>query len=294
MEYSRPYCKYAARPPNAGLIPLHVEKAVRMTTYGRPGVAYLDMPGTLLTAKATMDCSAQYAHPAPPTAFPDPVQVQQAVELLMTAKNPLVIVGKGAAYARAEEQVRKLIASTNLPFLATPMGKGVVPDSSEHCVASARTMALQKADVVLLLGARLNWMLHFGRAPRFSETVKVIQVDLLAEEMHNSVLSSVAVQSDIRPFVEALQAQLATHRFKFNGPWWNALKDKCQKNQEAVQAMAKNVSTPLNYYAVFQHIQELLPRDVMIVSEGANTMDIGRSMLANNFARHRLDAGTFG
>lgn len=265
-----------------------------MTTYGRPGVAYLDMPGNILQSKATIDINTQYVHPAPPTAFPDPVQVLKAVELLSQAKNPLIIVGKGAAYARAEEQIRKLIKTTNLPFLATPMGKGVVPDNSEHCVASARTLALQKADVVLLLGARLNWILHFGRSPRFSDTVKVIQVDLLAEEMHNSVLSSVAVQSDIKPFVEALQGKLEAQRFTFNGPWWTELKDKCNKNQEAVQVMAKNVSTPLNYYAVFHHIQELLPKDVMIVSEGANTMDIGRSMLGNQFARHRLDAGTFG
>lgn len=294
VEYSRPYCKYAARPHNAGLIPLHVEKAVRMTTYGRPGVAYLDMPGNILQSKAAVDPNAHYAHPAPPTAFPDPIQVQQAVELLFKAKNPLVIVGKGAAYARAEGQIRKLIEQTNLPFLATPMGKGVVPDASEHCVASARTLALQKADVVLLLGARLNWILHFGRAPRFSEAVKVIQVDLCAEEMHNSVLSSVAVQADIRPFVEALQEKLASLKFKFAGPWWTELRDKCEKNQQAVQAMAKNVATPLNYYAVFHHVQELLPKDVMIVSEGANTMDIGRAMLGNQFARHRLDAGTFG
>lgn len=294
MEYSRPYCKYAARPHSAGLIPLHVEKAVRMTTFGRPGVAYLDMPGNILQAKVTLDCSEQYAHPAPPLAFPDPIQVQQAVELLMSAKNPLVIVGKGAAYARAEEQVRKLIGQTNLPFLATPMGKGVVSDSSQHCVASARTLALQKADVVLLLGARLNWILHFGRAPRFNEKVKVIQVDICAEEMHNSVLSSVAVQADIKPFVEALTSKLESLRFRFSGPWWNELKEKCDKNQQAVQVMAKNVSTPLNYYAVFHHIQELLPKDVIIVSEGANTMDIGRSMLGNHLARHRLDAGTFG
>lgn len=265
-----------------------------MTTYGRPGVAYLDMPGNILQSKVELDVETQYQHPTPPTAFPDPVQVQRAVELLAKAKNPLVIVGKGAAYARAEEQVRKLIKATNLPFLATPMGKGVVPDSAEECVASARTLALQKADVVLLLGARLNWILHFGRAPRFSEKVQVIQVDLCAEEMHNSVLSSVAVQADIKPFVEALQAKLESIRFRFAGPWWTELRDKCEKNQQAVLAMARNVSTPLNYYAVFQHIQELLPKDVIIVSEGANTMDIGRSMLANNYARHRLDAGTFG
>lgn len=295
VELSRPYCKYAARPHNASLIPLHVEKAVRLATYGRPGVSYLDLPGNILQSKAVVDLSQQYAHPSPPVAYPDPKQIDEAVKVLVEAKNPLVIIGKGAAYARAENQIRHLIESTNLPFLATPMGKGVVPDSDIHCVASARTLALQNADVVLLLGARLNWMLHFGRAPRFSGQVKVIQVDLCPEEMHNSILSSVAVQSDIVPFVEMLQERLKNRRWNFRGDnWWRQLHDNCDKNRKAVAAMAKNTAPPLNYYTVFHHIQEIIPKDAIIVSEGANTMDIGRTILNNSLARHRLDAGTFG
>lgn len=297
VELSRPYCKYAARPANASLIPQHVERAVRATTYGRPGVSYLDFPGNILQSRVdAAKVRPYYAHPMPPLAFPDPKHIIEAVELLERAKRPLVIVGKGAGYARAETQLRQLIHSTNLPFLSTPMGKGVVPDTDSQCVASARTLALQKADVVLLLGARLNWILHFGRAPRFDAAVKVIQVDICAEEMHNSVLSTVAVQSDIVPFAEQLIEALSKRKFRFDGnnSWWRELKDKCDKNRTSVKQMSLNVSTPLNYYAVFHHLQELIPKDSIIVSEGANTMDIGRSMLHNIHARHRLDAGTFG
>lgn len=158
VEASRPYCKYSARPPSIPLIPLHVEKAIRLATYGRPGVAYLDFPGNLLlssTAKSTI--SDQYTHPSPPLIYPDHDAVNEAVRLLKNAKRPLVIVGKGSAYARAENPIRRLIDEINLPFIASPMGKGVVPDSSVRSVQSARSLALQKADVVLLLGARLNW-----------------------------------------------------------------------------------------------------------------------------------------
>lgn len=87
------------------------------------------------------------------------------------------LVHTGAAYGRAENPVRELIYSTDLPFLPTPMGKGVVSDTDKCCVSSARTYALQNSDVILLLGARLNWMLHFGRSPRFQNDVKVIQVN---------------------------------------------------------------------------------------------------------------------
>lgn len=297
VELSRPYCKYAARPPSATLIPTHVEKAVRLATYGRPGACYLDFPGNVLQGRIDSDKIVRtYVHPEAPLAFPNPQLISEAAKLLKGAKRPLVIIGKGAAYARAEVQLRQLIHQTNLPFIATPMGKGVVPDTARQCVASARTLALQKADVVLLLGARLNWILHFGRAPRFEENVKVVQVDIQVEEMHNSILSRCAIQSDLLPFSSLFVDEMAKQKFRLNeaDPWWKELNEKCDKNKKTVDAMAMNVSVPLNYYAVFHHLREKIPSDCIIVSEGANTMDIGRAMLLNNLPRHRLDAGTFG
>lgn len=160
VDFSRPYCKYAARPPNASLIPTHVEKAVRLACYGRPGACYLDFPGNILQSTVSEDKIVKsYVHPEPPVPFPNPKDILYAIETLISAKRPLVIIGKGAAYSQAESYLRQLVHQTNLPFLATPMGKGVVPDNFPQCVASARTLALQKSDCILLLGARLNWIL---------------------------------------------------------------------------------------------------------------------------------------
>ncbi|CAL1682935.1 unnamed protein product [Lasius platythorax] len=297
VEASRPYCKYAARPPSAALIPMHVEKAVRLATYGRPGAVYLDLPATLLTQNVdesrifkALPCSP------PPLSYPDAKLIEQAANLLIRAKKPLVIVGKGAAYGRAEDPVRELIYSANVPFLPTPMGKGVVPDTDERCVSSARTFALQHSDVILLLGARLNWMLHFGRSPRFQNDVKVIQIDLCAEELHNSVPSAVAIQSDIAPATQYLMNALKSRKWHIdrNDSWWKDLAAKIEKNKQLVHHMSSDTSVPLNYYTVFKHIQDVIPNDCIICSEGANTMDIGRTILLNDLPRHRLDAGTFG
>jgi 2-hydroxyacyl-CoA lyase 1 len=297
VELARPYCKYAARPPSLSLIPQHVEKAVRLATYGRPGAVYLDFPGNLLQARTTVDqIPTQYTSPEIPLAFPEPRRIEEAVALLARAQNPLVVVGKGAAYARAEPEVRDLIDSTNLPFLATPMGKGVVPDTHPNSIQPARSLALQRADVVLLLGARLNWILHFGRPPRYRSDVKVIQIDITAEELHNSVKSSVAIQSDLKPAVAQLAEGLKMRGFVFDrrSDWWTDLNKKIEDNKKKVEEMALDISEPLNYYAVFHHLQQVLPQNPIIVSEGANTMDIGRSILMNDLPRHRLDAGTFG
>ncbi|XP_026321187.1 2-hydroxyacyl-CoA lyase 1 isoform X2 [Hyposmocoma kahamanoa] len=299
VEASRQYCKYASRPPSARLIPLHVEKAVRLASSGRPGVAYLDVPATLLTAEADEDkVPLEYYNPEPvKLGHPDPALVAQAAYVLAKAQRPLVIVGKGAAYGRAEQAVTKLVETTNLPFLPTPMGKGVVADESPLCVSSARTQALLQADVILLLGARLNWMLHFGQAPRFDKDVKIIQVDITPEEFHNSVKSEVAVHSDIKPFTEALTQKLAEKKYSLqpaSNTWWKVLKEKQVANAKFVESQANNTTVPLNYYAVFKTVQANIPKDSIIVSEGANTMDIGRGLLLNNKPRHRLDAGTFG
>lgn len=297
VELSRPYCKYSARPPSVSLIPQHVEKAVRLAKSGRPGVCYLDFPGNLLEhAVSEESIPPSYFIENLPVIFPDPKDIQNALAILFNAEKPLVVVGKGAAYARAEKELRELISETDLPFLATPMGKGVVSDHSANSVARARSLALSKADVILLVGARLNWMLHFGRSPRFAPNVKIIQIEVCAEELHNSVKSAVAIQSDVKPAVQQLVdgVKKRGYRFDKSKEWWNILRATCEKNRLAVKALAENTSVPLNYYTVFHHINELLPPNCLIVSEGANTMDIGRAMLPNDLPRHRLDAGTFG
>uniref|UniRef100_A0A1A9W0X6 2-hydroxyacyl-CoA lyase n=1 Tax=Glossina brevipalpis TaxID=37001 RepID=A0A1A9W0X6_9MUSC len=297
VELSRPYCKYSARPPTAALIPLHIEKAIRYATYGRPGVAYLDFPGNLLQATAkTESIYKTLPYTPPPLIYPVHDEIIRAAQLLRSAQRPLIIIGKGAAYGKAENILRHFIENTNFPFLPTPMGKGVVSDTAIQCVSSARTLALQKADVILLLGARLNWILHFGRPPRYSKDVKFIQVDIYAEELNNSVKAAVAIQADIKPFTEQLFEEMNAVNFHFDDdrPWWQQLKQKCQQNREILLSLALNSATPLNYYTVFYHLYQLIPKDAIIISEGANTMDIGRSVLLNCLPRHRLDAGTFG
>ncbi|XP_078047285.1 2-hydroxyacyl-CoA lyase [Augochlora pura] len=297
VEASKPYCKYAARPPMAAVVPLHVEKAFRLSTYGRPGAAYLDLTATILNQSADEEKIYKVNPcPPPPLVFPDHRLIQEAADLLMRAKRPLLIVGKGAAYSRAEKEIRSLVYSTSIPFLPTPMGKGVVPDTHERCVSSTRTFALQQSDVILLLGARLNWMLHFGKPPRFLPNVKVIQVDICPEELHNSITSAVAIHSDISTAVDGLVNILKARNWTVedNNPWWRDLLARSQKNKAVVQAMSIDVSVPLNYYAVFKHIQDIIPPNCIICSEGANTMDIGKTVLLNDEPRHRLDAATFG
>lgn len=122
---------------------------------------------------------------------------------------------------------------TSTQVLATPMGKGVVDDNHVNSVAPARSLALQKADVILVLGARLNWILHFGRPPRFDPNVKIIQVDIMPEELHNSVHSSVALCGDVGSVMNQVLSGSRSAKLKYdnNSEWWTSLRAKCNSNK---------------------------------------------------------------
>lgn len=297
VEACRLYSKFSARPSSLEAIPTVIEKAVRTSIYGRPGACYVDIAGDMVNAKVDRSRVREVSCCSPPpVSLADHDAVTEAVSVLKAAKSPLVIVGKGAAYGRAEAALRDFVEMSGLPFLPTPMGKGVLPDDHPNCVAAARSRALLQADVVLLLGARLNWILHFGLPPRFNPNVKVIQVDLCAEEMGNNVKAAVSLLGDVNAIVNQLLkcVQKEGWQYPSKTEWWSTLKEKIVSNAKASKALALEVKVPMNYYMVFHHISQLLPQDCVIVSEGANTMDIGRTMLNNYLPRHRLDAGTFG
>ncbi|CAI9716556.1 2-hydroxyacyl-CoA lyase 1 [Octopus vulgaris] len=300
VEYARNFCKYSARPSCLQRIPVFVEAAVRISLYGRPGVSYLDLPADMITA-AVDSSSVVWCQKCPdsPRAHAPLEDIRKALQVLSAAHKPLVIIGKGAAYSQAEKELQHFLSATGLPFLPTPMGKGVVPDNHKQCVSAARSKALREADVILLLGARLNWILHFGLPPRFQPNVKVIQVDIHQEELGNNVRPVVALAADVKAALSQMSMELAnssnSYPFHHTELWWQDLNKAIDKNKKAINALSADETVPLNYYCAFSKITEILgENDVVIVSEGANTMDIGRSMIQNLLPRQRLDAGSFG
>uniref|UniRef100_A0A8C5ANG5 2-hydroxyacyl-CoA lyase n=1 Tax=Gadus morhua TaxID=8049 RepID=A0A8C5ANG5_GADMO len=285
--------------------------AVRTSMFGRPGACYVDIPGDMVNAKVERkDVRVVSCCPPPPVSLAYPGAIIDALSVLRAAKRPLVVIGKGAAYGRAEASLRDLVEVGGLPFLPTPMGKGVLPDEHPNCVAAARsrsvpfkppstathTVCMLRNLSFFTLHSRLNWILHFGLPPRFNPHVKIIQVDLCAEEMGNNVRPAAALLGDVNGIVTQLLEQITKEGWKYpsNTEWWSSLKEKMAANAKTSQALALQAVEPMNYYTLFHHMAQLLPPDCIIVSEGANTMDIGRTMLPNSLPRHRLDAGTFG
>lgn len=297
VELAAPYCKYAHQIDQVDRVPYYVEQAVRRSIYGRPGPVYLDFADNIIRAECEEDEVQTFQRvPDPPRTQADPSAIEGALDVLESAEKPLVVVGKGMAWSRAEDEVRQFIERTQLPFLNSPMGKGVMPDDDSLSVGAARSTALREADVVFLMGARLNWIMHFGLPPRFNENVRIIQLDINPEEIGTNVSTEVALVGDGKAVTKQLNTALENRQWFYPAEtsWRSTLQAKAQSNVEAVQSMVDDDSSPMNYYRAFKDINEWLPDNAIIIGEGANTMDIGRTQMLNSNARHRLDAGTYG
>src|SRR4051794_2697824 len=292
-----PFCKFAHAVEHTHRIPFYVEMAVRYSIYGRPGACYLDMPDDIILGEV----DEEKVQPAatvgePPRMIAPESEVERALNVLEGAQRPLVIVGKGMAWSRAEDEVRSFIERTQVPFLASPMGKGVMDDNHPLSVGAARSHALQEADVIYLLGARLNWIMHFGKPPRFNRDVKIVQLDIAPESISQNVPAEVALVGDGKAIVGQLNKALEKRQWFYpkDTPWRGAIAAKAAANAKQIAPQAEDNTAPMNYYRAFKDISAILPDDAVIVGEGANTMDIGRTQMPNKAPRLRLDAGSYG
>jgi 2-hydroxyacyl-CoA lyase 1 len=292
-----PFCKFAHAIEHVYRIPYYVEMAVRQSIYGRPGATYLDMPDDIITGTCDEDKVVQVQKcPDPPRMVAPQENVEAALNLLERAQRPLVLVGKGMAWSHAEDEVRAFIEKTQLPFLRSPMGKGVMPDDHPLSVAAARTLALQNADVVFLMGARFNWIFHFGQSPRYAKDVKVIQLDIAPEEIGHNKETEVALVGDGKAIVGQLNKALEGRQWFYpkDTPWRQMIAKKAAENAAQIRPQIDDDTGPANYYRALRDVAAWMPKNGILSAEGAGTMDIGLTQVPVANARSCLNAGTYG
>jgi oxalyl-CoA decarboxylase len=298
MTAAERFAKAAYRVDRAEDVGRGIARAIRTAVSGRPGGVYLDIPAAVLGEVIDADKGAKslwrVVDPAP-RQLPAPEAVDRAITLLAGAQRPLVVLGKGAAYAQADKQIQQLIESTGLPFLPMSMAKGLLPDDHPQSVASARSLALREADVVMLVGARLNWLLGHGEAPQWNPDAKFIQVDIQASEFDSNQPIAAPLAGDIGSVIDEL---IKRNRGRIMAPrrWRDELSRRSADN---VAKMAERLSAdphPMQFYGALRAIRDVIrayPR-AYIVNEGANTLDFARNVLDMRVPRHRLDSGTWG
>ncbi len=306
LAIARPLCKAAFRVLNAEDIGIGVARAIRSAVSGRPGGVYLDLPAKLFAQ--TMDSEAGRNSlikvvDAAPRQIPAGDAIERALALLKGAKRPLILLGKGAAYAQADEAVRALVERTGIPYLPMSMAKGLLPDTHEQSAAAARSYVLPEADVVVLVGARLNWLLSQGKGKTWGGkdhkawgAQKFIQIDISPTEADSNVRIDAPLVGDIGSCVSALLAGIGSNWAKPPADWLAAIAERKNKNlAKMAETLAKD-PVPMNFHSALNVVRDIVKAnpDAMLVNEGANALDFTRSIVDMYKPRKRLDVGTWG
>src|SRR5438128_10028431 len=301
LAIAKPLCKAAFRVLHAADIGIGLARAIRAAVSGRPGGVYLDLPAKLFGQVMNADAGARSlvkVIDAAPAQIPAPIAVKRALDVLKGAKRPLIILGKGAAYAQADDAVRALVEKSGIPFLPMSMGKGLLPDTHPLCAGAARSTVLKDADVVMLIGARLNWLLSHGKGKTWGEphSKKFIQIDIEPKEMDSNVEIAAPVVGDIGSCVAALLDGMGGSWTKAPSDWTGAVAAKREENVAKMAPRLMNNNNPMDYHGALGVLRTIVKErpDAILVNEGANTLDLARGVIDMYKPRKRLDVGTWG
>jgi len=299
LAIAKPLCKAAFRVLHAQDIGIGVARAIRAAVSGRPGGVYLDLPaklfGQVIDAEAGEKSLVKVIDPAP-AQIPAPDSISRALETLKSAEGPLIILGKGAAYAQADDAIRALLEKTGIPFLPMSMAKGILPDTHPQCAGAARSTVLKESDVVMLIGARLNWLLSQGKGKPWGGRKKFIQIDIEPREMDSNVEIAAPVVGDIDSCVSALLDGIDASWPAAPAEWISAVQTKKETNVARMASKLMNNNFPMDYHGALGALRTIIKErpDAILVNEGANTLDLARGIIDMYNPRKRLDVGTWG
>ncbi|MFO1109128.1 MAG: oxalyl-CoA decarboxylase [Bradyrhizobium sp.] len=300
LAIAKPLCKAAYRVLHAQDIGIGFARAIRAAVSGRPGGVYLDLPaklfGQVMNAEAGRKSLVKVIDAAP-AQIPAPASVKRALDVLKSAKRPLIILGKGAAYAQADEEIKDFVEKSGVPFLPMSMAKGLLPDTHPQCAGAARSTVLKDSDVVMLIGARLNWLLSHGKGKTWGEAPKkFIQVDIEPKEMDSNIEIVAPVVGDIASCVAALNQAMASGWTAPPTDWTKAVAAKREENVAKMAPKLMNNKSPMDYHGALGVLKNVIKDrpDAILVNEGANTLDLARGVIDMYKPRKRLDVGTWG
>ncbi|ERF84826.1 oxalyl-CoA decarboxylase [Bradyrhizobium viridifuturi] len=300
LAIAKPLCKAAFRVLHAQDIGIGLARAIRAAVSGRPGGVYLDLPAKLFGQVMNADAgqkSLVKVIDAAPEQIPSPSSVKRALDVLKSAKRPLIILGKGAAYAQADEAIKNFVEKSGVPFLPMSMAKGLLPDLHPQCAGAARSTVLKEADVVMLIGARLNWLLSHGKGKTWGEAPKkFIQIDIEPKEMDSNVEIVAPVVGDIGSCVSAFLDAMGANWTAAPNDWLATVAKKRDDNVAKMAPKLMSNASPMDYHGALGALRAIIAErpDTIFVNEGANTLDLARGVVDMHKPRKRLDVGTWG
>ncbi len=288
----KPFCKWTGRVDSPERIGEWIHLAIGKALEGRPGGVYLDFPGEITAARIEEEAAIFRDAPEICAPHPDPEALMRVADLLESADRPLLLVGKGAAWADAGPALEQL-SNRGIPYVCSPMARGTLPDDHPNFANAARSHALNGADVVVMFGGRFNWIFGMGR--RFAEGAKIIHVDVVPEEFVSGAAVTLGITADAAATASALVEALDGRPLRTEGSGWlTGIQEQSKRNADSARSVMTDDSVPINPYRVVAEVRDALPRDAIVTAEGETIMGICRAMLPSYVNRSRLNAGTTG
>ena len=299
MNIAKPFVKAAYRINKPEDIAIGLARAIRAATSGRPGGVYLDVTTALLGSvidKVEAEKTLFKVEDPAPKSIPSSDSIIKALKLLSSSKKPLVLLGKGAAYSQADSLIKEFLEKTEIPYLPMSMAKGLLPDNHKQCAAAARSLVLENADVVVLIGARLNWLLSHGKGKHWNPNVRFIQLEIDPKEIDSNCPIEAPVVGDIESSMELLINGLEKISVKADANWIQEIENDKEINTKKMEAKLENLTNPMNFFNALKIVKEVVDtrKDIYLVNEGANTLDDTRNVVNMYYPRRRLDCGTWG
>ncbi|MDA1279922.1 MAG: thiamine pyrophosphate-binding protein [Chloroflexi bacterium] len=290
-----PISKAVMRPTDPARYPEHVSAAFRIATSGRPGPVYIDCNEDVLYGKVeeadavAPSRSASNARPAG-----DPELIKNAVKMLAEAKSPMVFAGGGVWWSQAYDELRQLVERMGIPFYTSPMSRGLLPDDHEMSFPAARSGAFQKADVVLIAGTRLNWMMTFGS--RIAPGSKIIQIDIHGAELGHNRSIDIGIEGDAKSVLRQMvdEAERTGFESKAKSPWIESLRAADLERRERVAPLENSEQRPIHPLRLCKELREVMDRDAILAVDGNEILHYGRQSVPTFVPGHRLNSGPSG
>ncbi|OGA80045.1 MAG: hypothetical protein A3G81_33660 [Betaproteobacteria bacterium RIFCSPLOWO2_12_FULL_65_14] len=294
----RPVTKWAERVHEARRIPEYVDKAFRIAMAGKPGPVFLDLPADVLYAE--VDPAAVVSPRAPEMrvtarAAASSEGVASLVDLLKRAERPIMLTGSGILWSQADEALRKLIDAAGIPFYTTPQGRGVVPEDHRCFFGHARSKAFKEADLVIVVGTRLNYVFGYGRPPRFSPSATLVRIDIDPQQTATSQHAALTITAHARVTLTQLHAAVAAEDLpRRYAAWRETLAQEETKRKQAFEASIATNAMPIHPLRLCKEIRDFIGRDTILVVDGQEILNYGRQTIPSFRPGHRLNSGPFG
>ena len=298
LAMMEPCTKWSARVYEGERIPELISTAVRQATSGKPGPVYLDLPGDVLHREVDEEKvrpSIGWRPDAIGRSASDAASIDQAVKMLQAARQPVIVSGSGVLWSEGGEELRTFVHQAGIPFYTTPQGRGVVPEDDPHFYAAARSLAFREADLILVIGTRMNYVINHAAAPRFNAEAKLIRIEVDPQEMARSTRLDLGLVGDAKTvlgqLIDASKATVSAEQF---AAWRAKLDDDNRAKAVKQDAALANDAVPIHPMRLCKEVRDVLNRDDILIVDGQEILNYGRQIFPTYTPGHRINSGTFG